>query len=267
VTISKAIRLTASSKPVADVASDAWQASATKLEGLGANTNLRLAHIVGQCSHESAGFRLRFENLNYSADGLWAIFRRHFDSRAHCNQYARKPEKIANRVYRNRMGNGSEASGDGWRYRGRGFIQLTGKSNYKTFGNALGLDFVGSPELAALPENSWMVAVKYMASRSRSGLTALEWADKDDVGMVTKIINGGTHGLQDRKRLTAKAKRGLSNETTTAEWQALLLSAGFNPGPVDGLMGPKTKQAIADAEVALSATGEALAAKLRLIEG
>jgi putative chitinase len=164
------------------------------------------------------------------------------------------------------MGNGSETSGDGWRYRGRGFIQLTGKSNYKTFGNALGLDFVNSPELAALPENSWLVAVKYMASRSRAGFTALQWADKDDVTMVTKIINGGKHGLPDRKRLTSKAKRGLSNETTTAEWQALLLSAGFNPGPVDGLMGPKTRQAISDAEAKFRVSGETLAAKLREIE-
>ncbi len=240
--IQAAIRAVSASQTVANEAFSAWQARAMDLQNLGATTDKRLASIFGQCAHESAGFRVRFENLNYSAAGLKAIFGRHFSSQAERNHFARKPEMIANRVYSNRNGNGSEASGDGWRFRGRGYIQLTGRSNYRISGAAVGVDLESNPEQAANPDIAWMVAVRYMASRKRSSKTLLEWADLSDDLMVTKGINGGTNGLHDRIVNTAKALHALSGKTDTAEWQALLLAAGFDPGPIDGLMGPKTRR-------------------------
>ena len=112
------------------------------------NSELRLAHFLAQAAHESGGFRLVQENLNYSADGLKAIFGKYFPGNLN-ESYARQPQKIANRVYASRMGNGSEASGEGWNYHGRGYIQLTGKSNYQAFSTAIGNDCVANPDLVA----------------------------------------------------------------------------------------------------------------------
>ena len=124
-TIEAAIRAVARTKAVADLAVNAWLTDEDKLTANGINNNNRKAMLIGQCAHESGRFVHRFENLNYSADGLWRVFRRHFSSRAECNNYHRQPERIANRVYANRMDNGPETSGDGWKYRGRGYLQLT----------------------------------------------------------------------------------------------------------------------------------------------
>jgi putative chitinase len=110
------------------------------------NTTLRLCHLLAQLAHESAELRSSSENLNYSSAALRQIFSRYFPTDAVANQYQRQPERIANRVYASRMGNGTESSGDGWRYRGRGLIQLTGKANYQTCGTDLGLDLVENPE-------------------------------------------------------------------------------------------------------------------------
>ena len=110
------------------------------------NTPLRLAHFLAQCGHESGGFKFLRENLNYSAKGLMGIFKKYFPTEAVANQYQRQPDKIANKVYANRMGNGSESSGDGWKYRGFGFVQLTGKSNYEAFSKDMGIDIVSNPE-------------------------------------------------------------------------------------------------------------------------
>ena len=211
------------------------------------------------------GFRTRHENLNYSADGLWRVFKKYFANRAETEAFARQPEKIANRVYANRMGNGNSATGDGWRYRGRGYIQLTGRDNYRIYGDLLGIDLLGDPEAAADASICWLVAAKFMARTRRSGKTLLEWADVPDAIMVTKGINGGTNGLQDRKHLTGLAFQALTGKPTTAEWQALLLNAGFEPGPVDGLDGPKTHAAMAAAEAQIGLSGDALLEHLRAI--
>lgn len=160
------------------------------------NTPLRLAHFLAQCGHESGGFRLTQENLNYSAKGLMGIFKKYFPTEALANAYARKPEKIANRVYGGRMGNGLEASGEGYKFRGRGYIQLTGKQNYTAFDASVPESIVDNPDL---------VATKYpLASAawfwSKNGLNAIadQGATTEVVTKVTKRVNGGTIGLADR---------------------------------------------------------------------
>jgi putative chitinase len=164
----------------------------------GITTPLRLAHFLAQCGHESGGFKATQENLNYSAKGLCGIFRKYFPSVTVALQYERKPKKIANRVYANRMGNGNEASGEGWKYRGRGYIQLTGKENYKAFDATVPEDITSNPDL---------VATKYaLASAAfffkKNGLWAIcdRGADMATVTAVTKRVNGGTIGLADRQK-------------------------------------------------------------------
>ena len=110
------------------------------------NTPLRLAHFLAQCSHESGDFKLTTENLNYSVKGLMSVFHKYFPNEAIAKQYERQPEKIANKVYASRMGNGSEQSGDGYKFRGRGYIQLTGKDNYKAFGDHIKVDLLTTPD-------------------------------------------------------------------------------------------------------------------------
>jgi putative chitinase len=158
-------------------------------------TPLRLAHFLAQCGHESAGFKAVSENLNYSADGLVKIFGKYFNASTAAG-YARNPEKIANKVYSSRMGNGNEASGEGWKHRGRGYIQLTGKDNYKAFDATVEDDILANPDL---------VATKYpLASAAfffnKNGLWAICDKGSDDatVTSVTKRVNGGTIGLPDR---------------------------------------------------------------------
>lgn len=159
------------------------------------NTPLRLAHFLSQCGHESGGFKLVQENLNYSAQGLQNIFGKYFPGNLE-ESYARQPQKIANRVYANRMGNGDEISGDGYKYRGRGYIQLTGKSNYKAFSDAIKEDCVANPDL---------VSTKYpLASAAwffhKNGIHKIADGGATDavVTSVTKRVNGGTIGLADR---------------------------------------------------------------------
>jgi putative chitinase len=156
------------------------------------NTSMRMAAFLAQVAHESGNFRSVRENLNYSADGLRKIFPKYFTD-VDPNLYARQPEKIANRVYANRMGNGPESSGDGWAYRGRGLIQLTGKFNYIQCGNALGVDLVNDPSYLETPIGAARSAGWYWSSR---GLNA--FADKGDMTSITRRINGGTIGLEDR---------------------------------------------------------------------
>jgi putative chitinase len=156
---------------------------------------LRLAHFLAQASHESGGFKAVTENLNYSADGLKKIFPKYFPGNI-SESYARNPEKIANKVYSSRMGNGDEASGDGYRYKGSGFIQLTGKSNYAAFDKFVDDDILDNPSL---------VATKYPLASAAWFFNANKlWAicDKGDsdqvVAEVTKRVNGGHIGLPDR---------------------------------------------------------------------
>ena len=263
--ISAAIKAVGGEAPVIQTAIDSWNENESRLVNLGINNDFRRAMLVGQCGHESAHFKHRFENLNYSGDGLWRVFKRHFKSKEEAAGFHRQPERIANRVYSDRNGNGSESSGDGWRYRGRGYLQLTGKANYKTYGKLLDIDLVSDPDKAADPAICWLIAAQFCARVRRGGRTLLHWADgpDPDVVMVTLGINGGDNGLADRKILTAKALAALTGDAPTSEWQALLLNAGFNPGPVDGLDGPKTRSARKEAEKKFGLTGEDLLKRLR----
>ena len=159
------------------------------------NTPLRLAHFLAQCGHESGGFKAVNENLNYSADGLKKIFGKYFPGNLN-ESYARQPEKIASRVYASRMGNGDETSKEGWKFRGRGYIQLTGKQNYTSFAQAMDESVLENPDLVAtkypLASAAWFF--------SKNGLNALadKGADDATVTTVTKRVNGGTIGLADR---------------------------------------------------------------------
>jgi putative chitinase len=159
----------------------------------GINNPVKLAHFLAQCGHESAGFKAITENLNYSADGLRRIFPKYFKD-VSPESYARNPQKIASRVYGNRMGNGPESTWDGYKYRGRGYIQLTGKNNYKAFGDSIGVDVVSNPDLVAtqypLLSAAWFF--------SKNCLGKCVDANDTTVTNVTKCVNGGTIGLQDR---------------------------------------------------------------------
>lgn len=157
---------------------------------------LRLAHFLAQCGHESGGFRAVSENLNYSSKGLVGIFKKYFPTTALAESYARKPEKIANKVYANRMSNGSEASGDGWKFRGRGYIQLTGRANYTLFDKQVSEDILANPDLVAT-KYPLMSAAFFFNSNSLWTICD-RGADEATVTAVTKRVNGGTIGLADR---------------------------------------------------------------------
>ena len=156
---------------------------------------LRLAHFLAQCGHESGGFKSTTENLNYSAESLKKVFPKYFPDKLN-ESYARQPEKIAARVYGSRMGNGDEASKDGYKFRGRGYIQLTGKDNYKAFDATVADDILANPDLVAtkypLMSAAWFF--------DKNGLWAScdKGADEVAVTAVTKRVNGGTIGLADR---------------------------------------------------------------------
>jgi len=157
------------------------------------NTPKRAAAFLAQCAHESGGFKFIKENLNYKAASLQKVFPKYFPTDELAAAYAMKPEKIANRVYANRMGNGDEASGDGYRYCGRGLIQLTGKQNYTNFGESLEISPEEVSEYLATFEGAAQSACWFWETNNLN-----KWADADDVVKMTKIINGGTIGLEDR---------------------------------------------------------------------
>ena len=156
---------------------------------------LRLAHFLAQCGHESGGFKAVSENLNYSADGLKKIFGKYFPGNLN-ESYARQPEKIANRVYSSRMGNGDEASGDGYRYKGAGFIQLTGKSNYAAFDKFVDDDILANPNLVATKYT--LASAAFFFDSNKLWSICDKGADDATVTAVTKRVNGGTIGLADR---------------------------------------------------------------------
>ena len=166
------------------------------VEKYGVDNPLRLSHFLAQCAHESGNFKFLTENLNYSADGLLKIFPKYFKDKATADLYARKPEKIANRVYANRMGNGDEASGDGFKFRGRGFIQLTGKDNYKAFSDFIKEDCVANPELVATKYP--LASAAFFFQKNKLWEICDKGATTEVVTLVTKRVNGGTHGLDDR---------------------------------------------------------------------
>ena len=163
----------------------------------------RAAHFFAQTAHESGNFKAFSENLNYGAKGLLGIFKKYFPTEAKALEYERKPEKIANLVYASRMGNGDEASGDGWKFRGRGALQLTGKSNYQAFA-----DYLKKPEIMTNPD---LVATElafesaiFFFDRNKLWDICDKGVNDDTILAITKRINGGTHGLDDRKEKTNK---------------------------------------------------------------
>ena len=157
------------------------------------DTPLKLAHFLAQCGHESGGFKVTSENLNYSVDGLKKIFPKYFPGNL-AESYGRNPEKIANKVYGGRMGNGAEGTGEGYKFRGRGYIQLTGKDNYTAFGKAINEDISSNPDVVstkyALLSAAWFF--------SKNCLHKCVDASDATVTSVTKCVNGGTIGLPDR---------------------------------------------------------------------
>jgi putative chitinase len=164
------------------------------------NSKLQQAAFIGQCGHECGNFKVLEENLNYRAETLMRLWPKRFPTLEVANQYARNPKKIANMVYSNRMGNRDEASGDGYRFRGRGCIQLTGHANYFHAGKALGVDFVKEPDLVATPQYAALTAAWFWSTHDCNRLAELQ-----DWKGLTKKINGGHIGLDDRIKHTNHA--------------------------------------------------------------
>ena len=160
------------------------------------DTPLRLAHFLAQCGHESGGFRLTKENLNYSAKGLTGTFKKYFPTEAAAKPYERQPVKIANKVYGNRMGNGPESSGEGAKFCGRGYIQLTGKDNYTAFGKSINEDILSNPDKVA--SDYALLSAAWFFSKNGLHKMADEGATDTVVTKITKRVNGGTIGLADR---------------------------------------------------------------------
>lgn len=164
------------------------------MEHYSINTKNRIAAFLANLAHESAAFNTIEENLNYSAQRLMAVWPKHFRGR-NTALYHHQPQKIANVVYANRMGNGDKSSGDGWRYRGRGLIQLTGKNNYQMFSKAIDADIVNNPDWIFTPEGATISAGWFWNSRKLNQL-----ADAGDLKEITRKINGGYHGHAERVR-------------------------------------------------------------------
>ncbi len=269
--LARAIRAVAPNAPPACVAG--IEAARARLEKSGALARaLRAAHLIGQCAHESGGFTRAIESLFYSTpERLMAVWPSRFPSKASAEPFVRQPERLANHVYANRNGNGPSASGDGFKFRGRGYLQLTGRANYHAFGTLVGIDLEVRPEAAAEPATAWLVAGAYLETRKRNGRTALEWADANDVETVTRIVNGGVIGLEERRQVTAQALAALgglpsrpalqrgSKGPSVLLLQRLLAERGFAPGALDGDFGPKTESALAafQASAGLAPTGRA----------
>lgn len=159
------------------------------------NTPNRIAGFLAQCAHESAGFTALIENLNYRKESLQRVFGKYFANDAIAEQYAHKQEAIANRVYANRMGNGNEASGDGFRYCGRGLLQVTGHDNYQAFADSIEMDIAAVPEYLATFEGAVQGSCWFWETNNLN-----QYADSNDIVTMTKRINGGDNGLADRKK-------------------------------------------------------------------
>jgi putative chitinase len=175
---------------------DHWyEALALCLPDYDINTPQRVAAFIAQCAHESGGFKFLKENLNYKAASLTKVWPRYFPNMEIAQQYANKQEMIANRAYGGRMGNGPEASGDGWKFCGRGLIQLTGRSNYQAFADSIETDVEEIPAYLGTFEGAVQSACWFWESNKLN-----QWADAGDILTLTKRINGGTLGLEDRKK-------------------------------------------------------------------
>jgi len=172
----------------------------------GITTNLRLAHFLAQCALESNGFTATVENLNYSAPRILQVFPKYFKG-IDPTPYAHNPAKLGSRVYANRMGNGDEASSDGFKFRGRGYIQLTGKNNYKSFSTFVGQDCVANPDLVATKFP--LASASFFFNSNNIWAICDKGADDATVTRVTKAVNGGTHGLAERLQNFKKFKQAL----------------------------------------------------------
>jgi|SRR6478736_7123977 len=172
----------------------------TLLDKYEINTPIRLCHFYAQLEHES-GLKPISENLNYSDVGLRTTFPKYFTDNKTAVEYARQPQRIANKVYANRMGNGDEQSGDGWKYRGRGFIQITGKENYFRLANDTDIDCLKNPDLLLAEENALVSALWFWKQNKLNS-----YADTGDIIGLTRRINGGLNGIEHRKELLIKWK-------------------------------------------------------------
>lgn len=207
----------------------------------------RLHFFVAQIGHESGGLSIVEENMNYSAQRMMQVWPSRFPTLASAQPFAHNPEKLGNFVYANRLGNGAPATGDGFRYRGRGYIQITGKDGYKQVGARAGLDLVANPESAAIPDAALRVACAFWRWKDLNAL-----CDTGDFTKVTKRINGGTVGLPDRLAWLEKVRRVLAEppatqpdaETVRAVQRALQARGFTGVGAADGLLGPRTAAAI-----------------------
>lgn len=213
------------------------------------------AVVFGQLAHESLEFTRTEENLSYSARRIARVWPRDFTP-AQAKPYARKPKKLANEVYGGRLGN--TRKGDGWRYRGAGYIQLTGRANFAAAGKALGVDYEARPRLARSAAHSWRIAHWYLCTRKRKGKCLIDLARAGDVRGVTKGINGGLNGYADRLRRTELAREAMQAVSAPARLssvkkrdrksvralQRVLVRLGYPCGPVDGAWGPLTKHAV-----------------------
>ncbi len=238
---------------------DGAKAVEARLQDLGAfDTPQRLAALVGQCAVESAGFARTIEFMNYKAERLVEVWPSRFPTVESARPYARQPTKLANHVYGGRKDLGNTEPGDGWLFRGRGYLQLTGRANYRRTGCAIDLGLEAMPELAVHPHRAWQIAGNYFATRKRGGKTLFEWADEGHTREVTLGVNGGLHGLDERIRLTDVALRALMQTPTVAvtvlkrgdkgprvkELQVALIERGYTMGRADGDFGFKTHAAV-----------------------
>lgn len=165
------------------------------IEKFSISTNLRAAHFLAQCAHESGNFNFIKENLNYSEKALKAVFGKYFKDTP-ASEYARNPEKIASRVYAGRMGNGDESTQEGWKFRGRGYIQLTGKNNYREFSKFIGEDCVTNPDLVS--DKYPLTSAAFFFERNNLWSICDRGSSDDIVKQITRRVNGGYHGLDDR---------------------------------------------------------------------
>lgn len=244
---------------------DAFVNGAAELERAGILANAkRIRHFLAQGAAETSGFTITTESGNYSAAQLLKVFPKYFKSAAEAKAYARRPQAIFNRTYGGRLGN--NMPGDGYKYRGRGIFQITGKDGYRRYGQRIGLDLVKNPDLAALPENSIKLAILYW-----SDLNLNAWADKDDILAVSRGINGGSptrniqpNGFAHRKTWLATIAKtmtfgGKASEAPKApigqlqegdsgpevrKLQSALRGKGYPVGAVDGIYGANTRRAV-----------------------